>query len=57
MTLEDVNWEEYYQKIQGRQPRQLLLDALEKFPVQTGLHAIDFGCGDGTETATLLARG
>lgn len=55
MTLEEVNWDEYYKKIQGRAPRQLLLDALEKF--QTPLHAVDLGCGDGTETALLLSRG
>ena len=55
MTLEEVNWDEYYQKIQGRKPRQLLLDALEKF--QAPLHAIDLGCGDGTESAVLLEHG
>jgi trans-aconitate methyltransferase len=57
MTLEEVNWDEYYQKIRGRAPRQLLLDALEKFPTDSALHAIDLGCGDGTETALLLSRG
>jgi trans-aconitate methyltransferase len=57
MTDEKFNWDEYYKKIQGRAPRPLLLDALEKFPVDTALHAIDLGCGDGTETALLLARG
>ena len=54
MTLDKTNWDEYYQKIQGRAPRQLLLDVLEKFPAHTALHAIDLGCGDGTETALLL---
>lgn len=57
MKLEDVNWDEYYQKIQGRVPRQLLLDALEKYPADASLHAIDLGCGDGTETAFLLSQG
>jgi tellurite methyltransferase len=57
MTLEEVNWEEYYQKIQGRKPRQLLLDALEKFSSQPSRHAIDLGCGDGTESMVLLERG
>ena len=57
MTLADFNWDGYYQKIQGRRPRQLLLDALEKFPSQTSFHAIDLGCGDGTETAVLLEKG
>lgn len=57
MTDENFNWDEYYQKIQGRKPRQLLLDALEKFSTQTSLHAIDLGCGDGTESAALLQCG
>lgn len=57
MALEEVNWDEYYQKIQGRAPRQLLLDALEKFPSGESLQAIDLGCGDGTETVVLLSRG
>ncbi len=57
MTLKEVNWEEYYQRIQGRKPRQLLLDALEKFSAQASLHAIDLGCGDGTESVALLERG
>jgi len=51
------NWDEYYEKIQGRAPRQLLLDALEKFPAGGGLQAIDLGSGDGTETIVLLATG
>lgn len=60
MTLEDVNWEEYYQKIQGRAPRSLLINALDRFrldPSQIARKAIDLGCGDGTETAILLERG
>ena len=57
MSDENFNWDDYYQKIQGRAPRQLLLDALEKFPADSTLQAIDLGCGDGTETALLLSRG
>ena len=57
MTDDNFNWDDYYQKIKGRKPRQLLLDALEKFSSQTSLHAIDLGCGDGTETTVLLSRG
>jgi len=58
MTDDPFNWDEYYKKIQGRAPRQLLLDALEKYPADTSaLHAIDLGCGDGTESAFLLWRG
>jgi trans-aconitate methyltransferase len=56
--MDEVNTrDDYYNKIQGREPRQLLLDVLEKFPAQGSLHAIDLGCGDGTEAAALLARG
>jgi len=57
MADDTFNWDEYYKKIQGRAPRQLLLDVLEKFPADTALHAIDLGSGDGTETALLLSRG
>ncbi|MCI0549913.1 MAG: class I SAM-dependent methyltransferase [Anaerolineae bacterium] len=57
MTDKEMNWEEYYQKLAGRQPRQLLLDVLEKFPSGDSLQAIDLGCGDGTETVVLLTRG
>lgn len=57
MSDEETDWDEYYQKIQGPEPRQLLLGVLEKYPSGETLHAIDLGCGDGTETAFLLARG
>ncbi len=57
MSDKNCLWDDYYNKIQGRAPRQLLLDALEKFSDDQPLHAIDLGCGDGTETAVLLARG
>lgn len=57
MSNEDYNWDDYYKWIQGREPRQLLLDVLEKYPMGESLHAIDLGCGDGTETAVLLSRG
>ena len=32
MSDETFSWNDYYEKIQGRAPRQLLLDALEKIP-------------------------
>ncbi|MGB8984430.1 MAG: class I SAM-dependent methyltransferase [Anaerolineales bacterium] len=53
-------WEDYYQKIKGRAPRQLLLDALTYFADGSGnvqRLVIDLGCGDGTESAILLERG
>ena len=55
--LDNVNWEEYYQAIQGSQPRSLLLSALELFksdPPRANRLAIDLGCGDGTESFYLL---
>ena len=54
---DEMSWDDYYKKIQGRAPRQLLLDALEKFPTDASLQAIDLGSGDRTETAVLLSRG
>ena len=57
MSDEETRWEGYYEKIQGRAPRPLLIDVLEKYPTGESLHAIDLGCGDGTETVVLLSRG
>jgi len=58
MSHEDHEWEEYYQRIKGRPPRQLVLDALAYFPQSSmSRAAIDLGCGDGTETVVLLERG
>ena len=57
MSDESMSWDDFYKKVQGRPPRQLLLDALEKFPEHAPLQAIDLGCGDGTESAVLLSRG
>lgn len=57
-NVPNFSWEEHYYKLMdGREPRPLLLDALEKYPKDASLHAIDLGCGDGTETAFLLSRG
>jgi len=61
MTGENVpnfSWDEHYYKLmEGRKPRPLLLDVLEKYPTGETLHAIDLGCGDGTESAYLLSQG
>jgi len=60
MADENPTWEDYYQKIQGRAPRPLLLAVLkaveEDVSQNTSRHAIDLGCGDGTETLELLSR-
>ena len=55
-----MTWQEYYDAIQGRSPRQHLVNALELFkaPVlQAPQLAIDLGCGDGTESIYLLENG
>lgn len=54
-------WEAYYERIEGRGPRPLLLEALSKFSEDpsptTTRSAIDLGFGDGTETVALLEAG
>jgi trans-aconitate methyltransferase len=59
MAAED--WEDYYAAIEGRSVRPLLLEAIARIPPpEPGyrpLQAVDLGCGDGTETRELLARG
>jgi tellurite methyltransferase len=57
MDKNEIQWEDYYNKISGRQPRQLLMDVVGRFEQDTAHTAIDLGCGDGTETAFLLANG
>ena len=56
-----MSWEEYYRATAGRPARSLLLEATELLPNRSdtdhALTAIDLGCGDGTETRSLLARG
>ena len=59
--MDHVRWENYYAAIEGRAPRALFLDAIALAPRadsdDRALVAIDLGCGDGTETRELLARG
>ena len=52
------DWDEYYERVAGRPPRQTLLAALERFgdEVKSG-NAVDLGCGDGRDTVELLRRG
>jgi SAM-dependent methyltransferase len=58
---EKHNWEGYYKGIEGRKPRPLFLEALARFEAKSDpsspWHAIDLGCGDGTETLALLETG
>lgn len=56
-----IEWEEYYRATEGRPARPLFVDAIPFLPTgradDATLVAIDLGCGDGTETLALLARG
>ncbi len=51
------DWAGYYASSAGREPRPLLLAACEELGAGQGRQAIDLGCGEGTDTLELLARG
>ena len=62
------NWMAYYEAVEGRPPRETLLNALANFDavplvdcspdrVVTPRSAVDLGCGDGRDTVELLRRG
>lgn len=51
----EPSWNDYYQKVAQRPPRDLLIEAAELFPAPG--FAIDLGCGSGIETRELLRRG
>ncbi|MFN8466411.1 MAG: methyltransferase domain-containing protein [Caldilineaceae bacterium] len=57
----DSLWVQFYRASQGRQARALFTVALTAFAGDgfdpAGAQAVDLGCGDGTETAALLAQG
>lgn len=54
-------WNDYYQAVEGRPPRETLMAALDNFDAQPApiapRFAIDLGCGDGRDTVELLHRG
>lgn len=56
-----IDWEDYYNAIEGRPLRPLFSEALSFLPNpradERARVAIDLGCGDGSETLALLARG
>jgi len=52
-----TDWAGYYASSAGREPRPLLLAACEELGAGQGRLAIDLGCGEGTDTLELLARG
>ncbi|MFD5822174.1 class I SAM-dependent methyltransferase [Nesterenkonia xinjiangensis] len=56
---DDADWDAYYRRTAGREPRPLLLDAMAHVPAKDlrPASAIDLGCGDGTESLHLLRAG
>lgn len=54
-STSDADWAECYRRLSGRGPRPLAVAAAD-LASPPGV-ALDLGCGDGTETALLLARG
>jgi tellurite methyltransferase len=54
------DWAGYFKAIDGREPRQTLVDALERFehePSAGARFAVDLGCGEGRDSAALLRAG
>lgn len=54
---DDERWRGYYEHTAGRDPRLLLVEALDRLGPGAGRQAVDLGCGDGTDTLELLRRG
>jgi SAM-dependent methyltransferase len=56
-VTDDLNedWTEYYDEQEGREPRPMLLEVLDRFDAPG--EAIDLGCGTGIETRAMLERG
>jgi tellurite methyltransferase len=59
--LFEHEWTDYYQAVEGRPPRETLLNALAQFDAEPSStvprFAVDLGCGDGRDTVELLRRG
>jgi tellurite methyltransferase len=53
--VSEVTWSDYYEKNEGREPREALLRALDL--VERPGRAVDLGCGSGTDTLAMLSRG
>ncbi len=54
------NWNEYYNAVEGRPPRETLAKAIEIFDTESQTSerfAVDLGCGEGRDTLELLRRG
>ena len=50
-----ATWADYYRENEGREPRALLLEALDSFELPG--EAVDLGCGAGIDTLAMLERG
>jgi trans-aconitate methyltransferase len=59
MYAEQRDWPGYFKAVEGKPPRDTLLQALEVFePNPEAIRfAVDLGCGEGRDTAELLRRG
>jgi SAM-dependent methyltransferase len=54
------DWLGYFQAIDGREPRETLVEAIKRFeaePVEATRFAVDLGCGEGRDSAALLRAG
>lgn len=56
---ETRDWPGYFEVVLGKPPRETLLDALARFDAEGAApgFAVDFGCGEGRDSAELLRRG
>jgi len=51
------DWAEYFEAIEGREPRETVLEAIRLFDADPGdsiRFAVDLGCGEGRDSAALL---
>lgn len=54
----EYNWNDYYDLVKGRPPRDTLVKALSFFPNDISKKtAIDLGCGVGNDTLELISNG
>lgn len=56
-SSENLVWKAYYERVNGRPPRETLLKAVELFDGESSKFAIDLGCGTGVDTHGLLYLG
>ena len=54
---DEADWERFFVVTEGREPRPLLVEVLDRLGPGADRLAVDLGCGDGTDTLELLRRG